>query len=135
VLHLSRAAGKTLARELWHTPKVYIHFGTILRIGDTIYGSSGHGGPAFATAVDVKSGKILWQTRDFAKAHMLSVDGKLIVLDEDGNLGLARGTPERFQVLSKVSLLNQLAWTPPTLVGTTLYVRDRKVIMALDLGK
>jgi len=25
------------------------------------------------------------------------------------------------------------AWTPPTLAGTALYVRDRKTIMALDL--
>ena len=27
------------------------------------------------------------------------------------------------------------AWTPPTLAGTTLYVRDRKTIAAFALGK
>jgi outer membrane protein assembly factor BamB len=134
VLQLSRSGGRTDVTQLWYTPKVYIHFGTILRLGDTIYGSSGHNGPSFVTAVDVKSGNVLWQSRDFAKAHLIAADGKLIVLDEDGNLGLATASPQGFQVISKVPLLTQLSWTPPTLVGRTLYVRDRRVIMALDLG-
>jgi outer membrane protein assembly factor BamB len=38
-------------------------------------------------------------------------------------------------VHSKVALLDHSAWTIPTLVGTKLYVRDRKTIMALDVGQ
>jgi hypothetical protein len=34
-----------------------------------------------------------------------------------------------------VSALENIAWTPPTLVGTRLYVRDRKTMMALELGQ
>jgi hypothetical protein len=34
-----------------------------------------------------------------------------------------------------VSLLGERSWTAPTLSGTTLYVRDRKQILALELGK
>ena len=96
--------------------------------------AGGHSGPAFMTAVEIKTGRIAWQTRDFAKAQLLYADGKLIVLDEDGVLALARATPERFQVLSRVSLQKRLSWTPPTLVGARLYVRDRATISALDLG-
>ena len=33
------------------------------------------------------------------------------------------------------AILSERAWTAPTLVGTTLYVRDRHQIMALDLGR
>jgi hypothetical protein len=29
--------------------------------------------------------------------------------------------------------LTQTAWTPPTLAGSKLYLRDRKTILALDL--
>jgi len=36
-------------------------------------------------------------------------------------------------VLNKTSLLDKNAWTPPTLLGTKLYVRDRKSIVAVDL--
>jgi hypothetical protein len=31
-------------------------------------------------------------------------------------------------------MLSPNAWTLPTLVGTRLYARDRKVILALDAG-
>jgi hypothetical protein len=36
-------------------------------------------------------------------------------------------------VLSHVALLQSNAWTAPALAGTTLYVRDRHTMMALDL--
>ena len=62
-------------------------------------------------------------------------DGKLIILDEDGELGIARATPESFQVLSRASILKRISWTPPTLVGTRLYVRDRGNATALELGQ
>ena len=69
-----------------------------------------------------------------AKAQLLLADGKFILLDEDGTLALARAPPQRFEVISRTALLKKLAWTPPTLVGTRLYVRDRETIMALELG-
>ena len=31
------------------------------------------------TAVEIKTGKVLWQTRDFAKASFLLADGKFII--------------------------------------------------------
>jgi hypothetical protein len=61
-------------------------------------------------------------------------EGRLIILDEDGNLALASLSPEGLQVHAKVALLSNNSWTAPALVGTRLYVRDRKNIMALDLG-
>ncbi|HEX6740049.1 MAG TPA: PQQ-binding-like beta-propeller repeat protein, partial [Vicinamibacteria bacterium] len=133
-LELTRSGGATTVKELWSSPRLQLHFGSAVRDGDYVYLSSGHSGPAFITAVELRTGRIAWQSRDFAKAQLLRADGKLIVLDEDGTLGLASATPERFQVLSRVALAKHLAWTAPTLVGTRLYLRDRSTIMALDLG-
>jgi hypothetical protein len=31
-------------------------------------------------------------------------------------------------------MLTQNAWTPPTLVGSTVYLRDRKEMLAVDLS-
>jgi outer membrane protein assembly factor BamB len=135
VLHLSQTANKTNVQELWRNNRVRIHFGSIIRIGDTVYGSSGHDGPCLMTAVEVKTGKVLWQTRDFAKASFLLADGQFIIVDEDGNIGLATPSPQGLTVHSKVPLLTNNTWTIPTLVGTKLYVRDRKTIMALDVGQ
>jgi hypothetical protein len=111
-----------------------IHIGTSIRLRDIVYGSSGDFGPAFLTAVEIKTGKVLWQDRSLSRANLLYADGKLILLDEDGQLALATVSETGLKILAKVQLLSNNAWTAPTLVGTKLYVRDRKMIMALDLS-
>ncbi|MBI3404196.1 MAG: hypothetical protein HY046_01915 [Acidobacteria bacterium] len=110
-----------------------VHFGNVIRIGDVVYGSSGDHGPAPFTAVDIKTGETLWRYRDMGRSTLLLADGKLIALEEDGDLALLSVTPQGVTVLSKAKVLESLAWTVPTLAGTTLYLRDRKQVMALDL--
>jgi outer membrane protein assembly factor BamB len=133
-IELHHASGKTTPTEKWFSGRMRIHIGTAIRVGNYVYGSSGDFGPAFITAIDVSSGKIAWQDRSFSRAQLLYADGKLVILDEDGNLGLATVTPEGLQVLAKAPVLDNLAWTPPTLVGTRLFARDRKNIAAFELG-
>jgi hypothetical protein len=136
VLRLARdkATGKTAATEVWFHRRLRVHHTTAVRVGDHVYGSSGDFGPSFIAAVDVKTGQVLWQNRGFAKANIVYADGKLILLDEDGQLGLATASPDGLKVLSKAQILDGRAWTVPTLVGSRLYVRDRKNIMAFDLS-
>jgi outer membrane protein assembly factor BamB len=135
VLQLTRADNRTTVKELWYNQRVRVHKDPAIRVGDFVYASSGDFGPSPLTAVNVKTGQIAWQDRSFAKASLLYADGKFIILDEDGNLGLATASPAGLKVLSKVALLERQAWTVPTLVGSKLYVRDRKRMLALDLGQ
>ncbi len=133
-LRLTRVGDETRVEELWHNPKVKVHHTNAIRVGDYVYTSTGGRGPALINAINVKTGELAWRERGFAKATLLYADGRFILLDEDGNLALARATPEHLTILSKVHLLDRPAWTVPTLVGHRLYLRDKKVIMALDLG-
>jgi len=134
VIELTQSAGRTRATEKWFSNRMRVHIGTVIRIGNYVYGSSGDFGPAFLTAVDVTTGKVAWQDRSFSRAQLLYADGKLIILDEDGTLGLATVSPQGLKVLARASVLENVSWTPPTLAGTTLYVRDRKNIAAFNLG-
>ena len=136
VLRLTRdkTTGKTTPTEVWFHRRLRVHHTTALRIGDAVYASSGDFGPSPLVAVDVKTGQVLWQDRSFAKANLLYADGRVILLDEDGQLGLATVSPAGLKVVSKFQLLDGRAWTVPTLVGKRLYVRDRKNIVALDLS-
>jgi outer membrane protein assembly factor BamB len=133
-LELRQAGGTTTVTERWASSRVRVHIGTIIRIGDLAYMSSGDFGPAFLTAVNTATGAIAWQDRSFARAQLLYADGKLIVLDEDGTLGLATVSAAGLKVLARAQILENRAWTPPTLVGRTLYVRDRRTIAAYDLS-
>jgi len=134
-LELHQAAGRTTVKEKWFTNRMRVHIGTVIRLGDFAYGSSGDFSTTLITAIDVRDGRVAWQDRSFSRSQLLYADGKLIILDEDGNLGLATVTPTGLHVLARASVLTKLSWTPPTLSLTKLYVRDRAGIMALELGK
>jgi outer membrane protein assembly factor BamB len=133
MLKLAQAGGKTTVQELWFQNRMRTHIGTVIRLGDFVVGSSGDFGPCPTVGVDVKTGQVLWQNRDFARSTFLYADNKLIIMDEDGNIGLAKPDRSGLNVLAKASVLTNRAWTVPTLVGTTLYVRDRAKMMAFDL--
>jgi outer membrane protein assembly factor BamB len=133
VLKLAKTGNKTTPEEVWFSRSMRIHFSNCIRLGDVVYGSSGDFGPAFFTAMNVKTGKVLWRDRNVARSSFIYADGHFILLDEDGNLSLATPNEQGLKVDAKVALLTTNSWTVPTLSGTTLYVRDRKNIMALDL--
>src|SRR4030095_11558308 len=113
-LRLTKQGERTKVEELWFTNRLRVMFANVLRIGDYIYGSSGDFGPAFLTALDVKKGEVAWQERGFGRSSLLYADGKVILLDEDGTLILARVTSKGLQVLSKAPLFDTVSWTVPT---------------------
>jgi len=47
---------------------------------------------------------------------------------------IAHPSPEGFRIAAQAELLTHLSWTPPVLVGTRVYLRDRRNLMAVDLG-
>lgn len=132
-LQLEKVDGKTTVKELWYSRKIQCHHGTALRVGDYVYVSSGDFGPAFLMCINAKTGEIAWRER-VPKATVVAGDGKVIWLDQDGVLGMVAADPKECRILSKAELLQRIAWTVPTLVGTKLYVRDRANLLALDLG-
>jgi len=133
-LRLSQRGGKTVVDELWFNRQMQIAFLNAVRVGTHVYGAHGNFGPAFFTAVDALTGKTAWQHRGFGRSTVIYADGKAIILDEDGDLALATLSPEGINVLSQARIFNTVSWTVPTLVGKTLYARDREQIVALNVG-
>jgi outer membrane protein assembly factor BamB len=134
-IQVKRDNGKYATDELWYNRKVMrVHHGNVVRVGDYVYGSTGDFGPAFIVCQNVKTGAVGWRERGFEKATYLYADNKLIILDQEGQLALAKVSPEKLEILSQCQVTEHVSWTVPTLIGKTLYIRDRKSIMALDLG-
>jgi len=135
VIELQRNGSQTKATELWSSNRLRLHHSNAMRIGDAIYFSSGgKGSQAILSAVDARSGNIHWQERSIQKATFVWADQKLITLAQDGTLMIAYPSPQGFKIAAKAQLLTELAWTPPALVGTRLYLRDRRNMMAVDLS-
>jgi hypothetical protein len=134
-IRLTQEGNATLVEELWFNQRVRFMFLNAVRLGDYVYGTDGDFGPAFLTALNVKTGLPAWRERGFGRASLIYADGKAIILDEDGDLALARLSPSTLTILSRAKLFETTSWSVPSLVGTILYARDREKIVALDLGR
>jgi hypothetical protein len=85
--------------------------------------------------VELESGEIKWSENLGEWGGIIAADGKLIIVDGDGDLIIAEATPEEFRVLaqSKVFPLRNYrsypqraphcVWTAPTLANGKLYLR------------
>jgi outer membrane protein assembly factor BamB len=135
VIRLTRASGKTKVEELWSSNRLRLHFGNAMRIGNLIVGTSGDFGPAFFIGVDVQTGEEAFRERSFGRSQMVLAGSKLVIVDEGGDLAIASAGPKGLTVHARAPVLTGNAWTPPTLVGTRLYVRDRKSIAAVELAE
>lgn len=133
-LRLTRDGDKINFTETWTSRKIRTFHSTTLRVGDFLYGSSGITGPGFLFCAHAQTGELPWRQRGFATAKVLYAEGKLIILDEDGDLAIATPSPDKLTIHARWNMLTPRAWTIPTLVGSTLYLRDQKTIKALNTG-
>jgi len=132
-LELHQKDGVTSVKELWFHQQMRVHHSNVIRIGDYVYGSNGDFGVHVFMCVNVRTGEIQWRQRDLGRANTLLVGDRAILLDEDGVLHLASLSPAGYKEVSRFQALENLAWTPPSIAGTRLYLRDRKSIMAIEL--
>ena len=133
-IKLTRSGGITDVEELWYDARLRFTFLNPIRIGDVVYGTSGQSATGILTATQVATGETAWRERGFSRANMVHADGKVFILEEDGDLTLATVSPSRMTPLARAHVFDTRTWTAPTIVGTTLYARDRQKIVALDVG-
>lgn len=121
------------AKELWHNNRLRVHHTNMVCKGGIVYGSSGDFGPAPLTAVESKTGRVLWQNRAFTKANFVLAGDRIFVADDDGSVAIATIAPEGMKVLAEAQLLQANSWTVPVVSDARLFVRDRHKLIALAL--
>lgn len=132
-IKLAKSKAGTSAKFLWSSRKTPLGMGTPILMDNLLIGPK-RGNVALFVAVDIHTGKREWLKRLFPMATVLGGGGKLIVLDQEGQLALVTATRKDLTVVSQCQVTEKESFTAPVLVGTTLYVRDEKNIMAYDLG-
>jgi len=122
--HLTRSGNSVKPSELWHSRNFYVRQCNLVEHDGLVWGANG-GIESFHGA-DLKTGKIVWQQRVYARGNsVLLPDGRLIILDEDGKLTMAKPSGKGLEPISQAQVLTSESWTAPSLVGTRLYVRNR----------
>lgn len=84
-------------------------------------------------------GKVLWASGAglrFGLGPFMIADGKVFVLDDDGDLAMVAAKPDAFQLLGQAKVLEgHDAWGPLAIAGNRLIARDLTRMVCLDIGK
>ena len=133
-LTISRREGAWRAEERWHQPRAGAYYTNAVAVGGLVVLSSGGVGPTIFSGIHSGTGDVVWQSRELVRSQILVVGDRLLLRDETGGLTLATADPSGVRVLTRATILAEGAPSPPTLVGTTLFARDRTRILAIDLA-
>lgn len=119
-----------------------LHWNTAVHHDGYLYGSSGrHTGGAELRCVRFDDGQVQWSQPGWGRSSLLYADGHVICLSEDGVLRLLRATPTQCEVVSALTLRDDLgiallkypAWTAPVLSHGLLYVRGKDRLVCLEV--
>jgi outer membrane protein assembly factor BamB len=133
-LHIVKTGDGFQVEELWHNPRIQVHHSSVVEIGGIVVGSSGDFGPAFVFGVDPRTGEQLFFERGFAKANVVASGERAVLLDESGELALIEVGRRGFEVLGRREIFETRSWAAPTLLGSALYARDGREMVALDFA-
>ena len=105
------------------------HFGTSVLYDGHLYGFD----KSILKCLDAATGAEQWKTRGYGKGTLIIADGHLVILGEEGQLGVAVATPQSFVEKSKYPVLEGRCWTIPSLADGRVYVRNESELVCLDM--
>ena len=131
LVHIVPAGSQQLADEVYFAKKVACHHGGMVQVGDYLYSAGG----GTLLCLELKTGKIVWQSRGVGKGSLCVADGMLYVLGENHEMALAEATPEGYREHGRFKIQghDRPAWAHPVVTGGRLYIRDQQTLTAYDV--
>ncbi|MDZ7343176.1 MAG: PQQ-binding-like beta-propeller repeat protein [candidate division KSB1 bacterium] len=129
VLQIKNQNGTVKVEPVWKSRVIKNHFSSSVLVGNYLYGFD----DGIFVCVDALTGEQQWQQRGYQKGSLIYADGHLIVLGEQGKLGLVEATPTAYKEKASAQPLTGKCWTMPALAGGKLYLRNQKEMLCLDM--
>lgn len=117
--------------ELWTSREMRNHFSSSVVVGPYLYGFDN----SILKCLHLADGDVEWRHRGLGKGSLIAVGEHLLMLGERGNLSLAPATPEGYAEHGRLQALRGRTWTPPSLAGHWLFLRDHHHVVAVDLRR
>jgi outer membrane protein assembly factor BamB len=110
---------------VWQTQDVSLFLSNPVMIGDTLFGlSDRNSGQYFA--LDAMTGRALWldRPRRATNTAVVKADDLLFLLNDDGELIVARSSRVRFEELTRYHVADSATWAQPAISGGRIFVKD-----------
>ncbi len=144
LLRVAAEDGRFAAKLVYESNELCCHFASPVLHGDCLYALDE---TRDLTCLDVRTGAVRWRKGDarfrkksalrggFQKGSLIRVDDRLLVLGEDGRLGLVECDPEGYRETALARPLRGRCWTQPVLADGRLLLRNQSEVVCLDLRK
>ena len=119
------------AEEVYFHRDMKNHYSTSVLLGNHLYGFSGR----ILTAMNFLTGEILWRDRGVGKGQIVSAEGLLYILSDDGVVGLVKVDPEGYREISRFSIEHgqYRTWTLPVVANGKLFLRDQDTLSCYNV--
>jgi outer membrane protein assembly factor BamB len=147
-LSASYGAGAVLLRvknngveKIWSAEDVLSnHYATSVEHNGFLFGIDGRTDPGFSPppslrCVELKTGKIRWQTDDIGAATITLAGYQLLILTEKGELIRAAADADAFKPNARAQILPFQVRAYPALADGCLYARSKDKLVCVNLGK
>jgi len=128
------ADGSFTATEVHFTQRVRQQHGGMVLVDGYLYGILESG---LLTCINLKTGEIAWQTRQFGKGSITYAEGRLYCRSEStGAVALAEANPKEYVELGRFTQPDRTsseAWTQPVVANGRLYIRDQDTLFSYDV--
>jgi outer membrane protein assembly factor BamB len=124
--------------EVWKSDEVLSsQYNTPVLVNGHLYGIDGRAdvGAARLVCVEFRTGKLKWAEERFGCASIVSADGKLIALADNGDLVMFEPTPEAYREKARASVLAAPVRMEMALANGRLYARDGKRLVCFKLSR
>jgi outer membrane protein assembly factor BamB len=122
---VSRMGTEWVTETRWENADIAARFNDPLILGDQLFGmAQRNSGQYFA--VDVKSGKTLWfsEPRQAAKVALQRSGDLIFILENDGELVIARRSATAFEPVKRYKVADAETWSQPVIAGNRIFVKD-----------
>ena len=125
--------GGRSVEEVWFSEELDNRMGAMVKIGNYAYGSGDS--KRFWFCVDWNTGEIKYKERGLAMGVVIANDDMLYCYADNGDMVLAKATPEKFDIISRFPITMGTAqhWAHPVIHNGVLYVRHGDCLMAYKI--
>jgi outer membrane protein assembly factor BamB len=121
---------------VWRQRDLMSHYTTPVIFGDFMYGIGRTRSTGYLQCAEVSTGELKWQQDIGPWGALIGAAGKLIVIDDSGQLLIVEATPEEYRPIAIAKVLDMAdntgignrrqchCWTAPTLANGLVYVRN-----------
>jgi outer membrane protein assembly factor BamB len=118
--------GPTPPRQMWVNDDLETKMNSAVVYQGHVYCISERAGGQLM-CIDLRDGNTLWAERSFAPYGTLMIaDGKLVILDERGELVIVEATHTGYQELARAKVCSGRCWVMPVLANGRIYAKTNK---------